>query len=345
MSSSSATRVGPAVVKMAIFTVITLLCTATLAIAISNSNFSPKESYRGVFVDAVGVRSGDDVRMAGVKVGSVEKVQLHDNANALITFTVDEAVPLATSTRVAIRYRNLIGQRYLAVSEAAGDGERLEPGATIPMSRTSPALDLNVLFNGFKPLLTALDPEQVNQLAYELVRVLQGEGGTVTSLLGRLSSLTNTLADRDELIGQVVTNLNGILGPVDQHNQELSALILHLQEFITGLAQDREAIGSSLAGIGDLTRTTADLLEEGRPALETDIEQLGKTAAGLNTPTNRDLIEYNMKEFPRKLRLTGPLVSYGSWVNFYLCAANFKVGPTNEDVTPVMLNSEPRCQL
>jgi phospholipid/cholesterol/gamma-HCH transport system substrate-binding protein len=342
---SSATRVGPAVVKMALFTAVTLVCTAVLGIAISNADFSAKDTYRGVFVNAVGVQSGDDVRMAGVKVGSVKGVDLHDNAFALITFTVDETVPLATSTRVAVRYRNLIGQRYLAVSEAAGDGTRLEPGDTIPMSQTSPALDLNLLFNGFKPLLTALDPEQVNQLAYELVRVLQGEGGTVTSLLGRLSSLTNTIADRDQLIGDVVDNLNALLGPIDQHNQQLSALILHLQEFVSGLAQDREAIGSSLASIGELADTTASLLEEGRPALREDIVQLGQVAAGLNTPANRDLLEDNLDDLPKKLRLIAPLVAYGSWVNFYLCAVNFKVGPDVNDTTPVMINSEPRCAL
>jgi phospholipid/cholesterol/gamma-HCH transport system substrate-binding protein len=342
---SSATKVGPAVVKMALFTAVTLVCTAVLGIAISNADFSPKDTYRGVFVSAVGVGSGDDVRMAGVKVGSVKSVELHDNAFALITFTVDESIPLASSTRVAVRYRNLIGQRYLAVSEAAGDGTRLEPGDTIPMSQTSPALDLNLLFNGFKPLLTALDPQQVNQLAYELVRVLQGEGGTVTSLLGRLSSLTNAVADRDQLIGDVVDNLNAVLGPVDQHNQQLSALILHLQEFVSGLAQDREAIGSSLASIGDLAETTAGLLEEGRPALREDIVQLGQVAAGLNTPTNRDLLEENLEDLPQKLRLIAPLVTYGSWVNFYLCAVNFKVGPGVHDTTPVMINSEPRCAL
>jgi len=342
---TSATRVGPSVVKLAVFAVVTLLCTAVLAVAITNADFSPKHTYRAVLADAVGVKPGDDVRMAGVRIGSVREIELHDNADALITFAVEQSVPLAQTTRVEVRYRNLIGQRYLALSEAAGDGGRLEPGATIPIERTRPALDLNVLFNGFKPLLAALDPEQVNTLAFELVRVLQGEGGTVASLLGHLSSLTNGLADRDQLIGDVVTNLQAVLGPVAEHSADLSALVLHLQQLVSGLAADREAIGSSLDSIASLAGTTAGLLEEGRPALQEDIAQLGQVAAGLATPTNRDLIQYNLDEFPRKLRVTGPLVSYGSWVNFYLCAVNFKVGPTNEDVTPVILNSEPRCQL
>lgn len=342
---TSAVRTGPAAMKMAVFVAVTLLCTGVLAIMISNVDFSAKHTYKGVFSSAVGVAEGDDVRMAGVKVGSVTKVELHENAHALITFTVDRTVPLARSTKLALRYRNLIGQRYLAVIESAGDGARLQPGSTLPLHQTSPALDLNVLFNGFKPLLTALSPNDVNTLAYEIVRVLQGEGGTVTSLLSDVSSLTNHLADRDELIGQVVDNLNGVLGPLDTHSQELSSLIVNLQEFITGLAADREAIGSSLASIADLTGTTAGLLEAGRPALKEDITQLGAVAAGLNTPTNRELIEFNLNDLPDKLAVTAPLVSFGSWVNFYLCAVNFKVGPDVDDTTPLIISSSPRCRL
>ncbi len=342
---SAATRVGPSVLKLAVFAVVTLVCMGLLAVAISGSDFSAQTTYRAVFANAVGVQSGDDVRMAGVRVGRVRSVELHDNAHALVTFTVDESIPLAAGTRVTVRYRNLIGQRYLAVTDTSGPGPRLSPDDTIPLSQTSPALDLNLLFNGFKPLLVALDPEQVNLLAFELVRVLQGEGGTVASLLGRLSSLTSALADRDQLIGQVVDNLNAVLGPVAEHNRELSALILHLQEFISGLAEDREAIGSSIASIATMAQTASDLLEEGRPALREDIAQLGNVAAGLTTPENLELIEANLDALPRNLRLIGPLVSYGSWVNFYLCAVDFKYGPNLEDSTPLIINSEPRCQL
>lgn len=342
---SAATRIGPAGVKMGLFVVVTLVCTGVLAITMSNMTFTPKQTYQGVFVNAVGVAKDDDVRMAGVRIGSVDDVELYENQHALVTFSVDEDVPLAKSTQLDIRYRNLIGQRYLSVSDAAGDGTLLQPGDVIPMSQTEPSLNLTVLFDGFKPLLEALSPDDVNTLAYELVRVLQGEGGTVTTLLGHLSSLTGTLADRDVLIGQVIDNLNGVLGPLDAHSAQLSALIVNLRDFLGGLAQDREAIGSSLASLADLTNTTAGLLDEGRPALKTDIAELGQAAAGLNTPTNRDLITKNLHELPNKLRITAPLVSYGSWINFYLCAVNFKIGPDTDDQTPVTLAAAPRCAL
>src|SRR3546814_20306036 len=72
--------------------------------------------------------------------------------------------------------------------------------STIPVANTEPALDLTTLFNGFKPLFTALDPDQVNELSMNLVQVLQGEGGTVASLLENTASLTGTMAGRDDLI-------------------------------------------------------------------------------------------------------------------------------------------------
>ncbi len=82
-----------------------------------------------------------------------------------------------------------------------------------------------MLFNGFQPLFQALNPEQVNELSMNLVQVLQGEGGTVQGLLAKTASLTNTLADRDQLIGQVVTNLGQTLDTVDQRHQQLNTLV------------------------------------------------------------------------------------------------------------------------
>lgn len=340
---TSALSTGPAVVKLALFTAVTVLCTALLGLAVSGADFADRRTYAGVFSDAVGVSEGDDVRLHGVRVGDVTSIELHDNEAALIRFTVDEGVELTTTTRLALRYRNLIGQRYLAVLDDEG-GESLSPDDVVPMSRTTPALNLTVLFNGFRPLLSALEPAQVNALAYELVRVLQGEGGTVTRLLVNVSSLTGTLADRDELIGQVLDNLNAVLGPLDVHGQELSDLILQLQRFVSGLAEDRESIGSSLTSLGELAGTTADLLEEGRPALKTDIAALGRLAEGLSTPSNQRLIDDNLKQLPPKLAVIKPLVSYGSWINFYLCAVNFQTGPDPEDVTEPVLAEAARCK-
>jgi phospholipid/cholesterol/gamma-HCH transport system substrate-binding protein len=268
-------------------------------------------------------------------------VKLYDGTKAKVTFGVDKAVPLSTTTQAVIRYRNLIGQRYLAIVDGPTSGEQLKPGALIPESRTQPALNLNTLFNGFRPLLAGLEPGDVNQLSYELIRVLQGEGGTINALFSHVASLSGTLADRDALIGQVIDNLNAVLGPLDTRDKQLSALITNLQGFVSGLSDDRAAISSSLVSLNELTGTTANLLQKARPDLKDDITQLGVLAAGLDEPESRKLLEHFLVATPFKLKVATPEASYGAFLNFYVCAANFIL--PDGTVTAPYLNDTKRC--
>jgi phospholipid/cholesterol/gamma-HCH transport system substrate-binding protein len=341
MTSSIST--GPAAIKFGIFTVITLVCTAVLGMTVANMQFKATHSYKAIFSDATFLHHGDDVRLAGVRVGTIGGIKLYEGTKAEVSFTVEKAVPITSSTRAEIRYRNLIGQRYLALVDAAGTADRLKPGSRIPLERTAPALNLTQLFNGFRPLLQGLTPEDVNKLSYEIIRVLQGEGGTVDALLSQTASLSSTLADRDQLIGQVITNLNAVLGPVDQRENELSNLVVQLQQLVSGLSADRTAIGNSLVGINDLAQTTAGLLRDARPSLKVDIAELGKLTKAIDTPSGKAAIDKYLKELPARFRLTAPVVAYGSWINFYLCAVNFKVGPNTNDVTAVQYNEAERC--
>jgi phospholipid/cholesterol/gamma-HCH transport system substrate-binding protein len=175
-------RTASDALKLMIFVVVTTLATSLLVITIGNISFAASKEYKAVFSDATGVVNGDDVRIAGVKVGNVEDVEIVDRTRALVTFKVEADRELTDSTLAQIRYRNLVGQRYISLSQGVGSPSTLAEGATIPLKRTSPALDLTVLFNGFKPLFEAISPEDVNQLAYEVITVFQGEGGTLESL-------------------------------------------------------------------------------------------------------------------------------------------------------------------
>ena len=216
--------------------------------------------YKAVFSSASELTSGDQVRIAGVVVGKVTEVEIHRRDQAMVTFKVNDDVPLTQDSRASIRFLNLIGDRYMSLSEGKEGAPRLAAGATMPLDRTTPALNLTALFNGFQPLFAALRPEDVNKLSLNLVRVLQGEGGTVQELLANTASLTNTLADRDQLIGEVITNLSALMGTVDDHHQELDELITSMQGWFGDLAKDRKVIGSSLANISALTKAVADLL-------------------------------------------------------------------------------------
>jgi phospholipid/cholesterol/gamma-HCH transport system substrate-binding protein len=330
-------------VKFSIFAVVTLLATALLSATIVNVNFAPKDTYKAVFSDVTSLEEGDDIRVAGLRVGEVEDIQIKDRTLAEVTFSVTDDRPLLTSTGAVIRFRNLVGQRYIALTEGAGDGTRLKPGSSIPLSRTQPALDLNALLNGFKPLFAALSPKDVNQLASEIIKTLQGEGGTVNSLLAHTASLTTTLADRDELIGSVIDNLNEVLGTLDKRSTRFSGLLKQLQRVISGLSADRVAIGDSLTGIGDLAGATSGLLQDGRPALRSDIAGLSELSGTLNK--NEKTVEGVLKRLPHKLNKLTATGSYGSWFNFYLCDFDGRImlPQTAKAYTPDLHVAQARC--
>jgi phospholipid/cholesterol/gamma-HCH transport system substrate-binding protein len=305
-------------VRLTIFIVVTTLATALLAITIGNISFGASKEYNAVFSEATGVVKGDEIRVAGVKVGTVSGVEIVDRTDAVVKFTVEEDTELTESTFATIRYRNLVGQRYIALTEGEGGGTTtLKEGATIPMERTSPALDLTVLFNGFKPLFAAMTPEDVNKLAFELIKVFQGEGGTLEGLLDSTASVTNTLASRDQLIGDLIANLNQTLKTVGDRDQELSELIIQMRNFIGGLSQDREAILGSLDSISDLAVETSQLVTGIRPGLTKDIKELRKLAGNINE--NRTELDRALNVLPIKLEKVGRTAIYGSWFNFYLC--------------------------
>jgi phospholipid/cholesterol/gamma-HCH transport system substrate-binding protein len=327
--------------RFLVFAVVTLLATALLATTIGNYSFTKTQGYSAVFTDAVNLVHGDEVRMAGVRVGSISGVKLVDGDKALVKFSVDKDVSLTSTTLAVIRYRNLIGQRYLALVDGPSGGSALSAGATIPLERTSPALNLNALFNGFQPLLTALSPADVNKLSYELIQVLQGEGPAVDDLFQQVGSLTNTLADRDKLIGDVIDNLDAVLGPLNARDQNLSALIGNLQRMISGFADDRTAIGDSLTSINRVSDSTAQLLAQGRPALKNDIGQLATLTTKLDEPGSRQLIQHFLDYEPFKLQVASAITGYGAFQLFYLCSANF-ILPDGTQTQP-FFNKAKRC--
>jgi phospholipid/cholesterol/gamma-HCH transport system substrate-binding protein len=304
-------------VRLVIFIVVTTMATSMLVVVIGNISFSQKKEYRAEFVDATGVVEGDDVRIAGVRVGSVTGVEIVERTRALVSFTVEEDTPLSDATHAAIRYRNLVGQRYISLTETIGDTTQLAEGETIPVDRTSPALDLTVLFNGFKPLFQALSPEDLNKLSYEVIRVFQGEGGTLEGLLQSTASVTQTLADRDQVISDLIDNLNRVLVQIGNRDEQLTELISSFRVFVGGLKDDRKAILGSLEQISVLSNETADLVDGVREPFVEDITQLRRFAGNLDR--NKAELDRALQVLPIKLTKVGRTAIYGSWFNFYLC--------------------------
>ncbi|MBC6461603.1 MCE family protein [Actinomadura sp. HBU206391] len=335
---------GP-LTKSIIFVVVTVLATAVLAISIANTGVGRTVGYQARFSDVTGLNRGDGVRVAGVRVGQVDEIGVVDRRVAMVRFSVQADRRLPASVTATIKYLNLVGQRYIELGQGVGPVDRaLRPGDTIPLERTTPALDLTQLFNGFQPLFQALSPKDVNQLAGGIIQVFQGEGTTVDSLITSLGSLTGTLATKDQVIGQVIDNLNSVLDTVNARDDRLGHLITTLQRLVSGLAADRRPIGEAISAMSDLTGSTAGLLQAGRAPLKQDITELGRLSRNLanDSPT----VEVFLRRLPVKMQAITRLASYGSWLNFYLCEATVTgVGTSDGSPPPTGIPiTERRCE-
>ncbi|MGW4057557.1 MCE family protein [Amycolatopsis sp. NPDC004747] len=319
-------NIAAPLIKSLIFIAVTVLATTVLAISITNSGVGATERYTAKFLDATSLNVGDDVRISGVRVGQVESLDIGDRNRAVVGFSLDQGRRLPADVRAVIKYRNMVGQRYVALERGnTGTREQLPQGAEIPLDRTTPALDLTDLFNGFKPLFQALSPNDVNELSGEIVQVLQGEGGTVESLLQHTGSLTTTLAGRDKVIGEVIGNLNTVLNTVNGKGDALANLVSTLRQLVSGLAGDRAAIGDAISGIGALTESAAGLFEQARPPLKDSIAGLQEVAGTL--AQNQSDVDSFLTNLPVKFTEIGRTASYGSWMNFFLCRATLEATP------------------
>ena len=283
--------------------------------------FQRYNTYTAEFSNGSGLRSGQFVRAGGVEVGKVSGVKLTDNGQRVIVdMEVDKALPLYQSTTAQIRYANLIGDRFVNLDRGTGEGaDRVLPaGGFIPVARTQPALDLDALIGGFKPLFKSLDPEKVNNIATSLVTVFQGQGGTIADILRQTSQLTSTLADRDRAIGEVITNLNSVLTTVNKHQEEFDSTVNNVEILITGLKNRADPLSEAVADISNASGTLADLLADNRPQLQETITQLETIQTPLaDQPEKLDKL---LSEYPAAITLIGRVGGiYGDFFNFYLC--------------------------
>ena len=301
-----------------IFVLVTAAATTVLGLSIANTGPSGNTGYSAIFTDVTGLNVGDDVDIAGVRVGQVTSIAITNENLAKVGISVNRQLP--ASVTADIFYKNLVGQRYINLGQGTGPVDTMmSPGGTIPVSQTSPALSLTELFNGFQPLFEALSPGDVNQLATEIIDVLQGEGTTMDSLISNVGTLTTTLANKNKVIDSVISSLTSVVQTINSRGSALSDLVTTMQQLISGLATDRAPIGNAISAMSSLTNATAGLLSSARPPLKSDIAALGSLATTL--ADNSGLITQFLTTAPQKMTDIARLSSYGSWFNLYLCGA------------------------
>jgi phospholipid/cholesterol/gamma-HCH transport system substrate-binding protein len=312
-----------AVWRFAVFAVVCLMGIFALLAIFAQLRFDKETTYNAKFSNITGLKSGDFVRIAGVEVGKVKKITLLSDTTLDVEFGTDSSVVLTEGSRAAIRYDNLIGDRYLSLEEGTGSTDKLRPGGTIPLNRTQPALDLDALIGGFRPLFRALNPEQVNALSSQLIEAFQGQGATISSFLTQTATVTNTLADRDQLIGQVINNLNTVLGSLGDQSQQLDKAVTSLSELVDGLAARKTDISTGLAYINEASGTVADLLSAARPPLKEVVTENDR-ASGI-VVADHEYFDNLLNTLPDKYRVLGRQGLYGDFFNEYLCEVVLKV--------------------
>ena len=332
--------------KLAVFSAVLLTFTAGIFIVFGQFRFNRTNEYFAIFSNASGIKADQFVRASGVEVGQVKGVDLIDGGTrSRVRFTVDRGVPLFQQTTAAIRYLDLLGNRYLDLRR--GDSNQiLQPGGTIPVERTEPALDLDALVGGFRPLFRSLDPQKVNTIAQSIVTIFQGQGGTINDILDQTSQLTSSIADQDQAIGEVIKNLNTVLDTTVKHQKQFDDTLKNFEALVTGLKNRADPIADSVADISNAAGSLGDLLGDNRPQLHDTLGYLETT--GASVVAQKERFNDTLQKVPQALKILGRSGGiYGDFFNFYICDIELKLNGLQPGgpVRTVRLTSQPsgRC--
>lgn len=310
-------------IKVGIFIVVMLMVTAALFAIFAQVRGGPQHTYSAEFADVSSLKSGDSVRVAGVRVGTVNSVKLRPDNSVIVGFGADRDIVLTSGTTAAVRFLNLVGDRYLELLDSPGS-TRIQPaGSVIPADRTLPALDLDLLLGGLKPVVQGLNPQAVNALTNSLIQILQGQDGNLESLFAKTSTFSNALADNSQTVQQLIDNLNSVLATISKDGDKFSGAVDRLEKLVTGLAQDRDPIGNAITALDNGTASLTDLLNEARPPLAGTVDQLARLAPLLDD--DKATLDLALQKAPTNYRKLVRLGSYGSWINQYLCGMSLRV--------------------
>jgi phospholipid/cholesterol/gamma-HCH transport system substrate-binding protein len=319
------------VIKVSLFAVAMLLVAAGLVVVFGDFRFGPESTYHATFIDASRLKAGQKVRISGVPVGSVQGLKLNQDNSVDVEFVVDRRYTLYSSTRALIRYENLVGDRFLEITSGPGELRKLAPGATINAQHTEPALDLDALLGGLRPVFKGLDADKVNTISSALIELLQGQGGALSNVLADTSAFSTALGQRDQLIGDAITNLNTVLGTIDERSAKFSASVDQLQQLITGLAKNKDSIAGAIPPLASTTTDLTELLKNSRRPLQGILENTRPLATELDN--RKAEVNNDVEQLGEDYLRLAALGAYGSFFNIYFCSVTIKInGPAGGDI-------------
>ncbi|MBN7437890.1 Mce family protein Mce5B [Mycobacteroides abscessus subsp. abscessus] len=278
-------------------------------------------TFSAVFTDVMGLQPGNDVRIAGVRVGRVDAIDLQD-FHAKVTFRVQRDQMLFTDTTAAVTYQNIIGQRYLSLAAGTTPGHRvLDGGGQIPLGHTTASFDVSGLLNGYEPLFTLLDPQQVDNLTNGIVQALQGDSGALLTLITETSQLAQSLAGPDQVLGDLIAQITDVTTNLANQDAALQAVLRQTRDIMAIFADRRAALLESARSITEALGRLAEITDNVSPDLRAFIDREPGIMAHLSGE-GRDRFAYMGSNLPALLKGLARVSQEGSYVNAYACNVN-----------------------
>ena len=312
--------------RLTAFCVVGVLAAVVVGNTLDRPVRGSTRDYAAEFTDVEGLTPGSDVTLAGVRIGRVSGVtfrpQDDGTSRARVEFEIESGHELTTEVTAKINYGDMIGVRYVALRlPENSSGRPLEEGATIPVERTQPPVDLTALVNGFKPLFEAIDPTRINALAASVVEAFQGQGGTLEALLLHVASVSTDLVDQEQVFDEIIANLEQLATVVDHRNEDVTSLISGMGVVSEALAGDSARLATLVERGSSSVRATAALMSGATAPLRTAVSDLRTmTDAWIPQTDNFDRAMANLPQLADSINRVG---DYGGWLNLYMC--NFTV--------------------
>ncbi len=309
---------GKAMAGFSLFAVVAVLLTYTIWSTLQRSVTGDTDSYSATFTDVLGLRVGDDIRMAGVRVGRVDAIDFDGDYKARVDFRIQNDQRLTTTTKALVRYQNLIGQRYIALVPGKDEGAVLTAGSAIPVERTEPSFDVSSLLSGFEPLFSVLQPDQVNSLSETLIQALQGNNVSLSALITQAAELAGTFGQRDKILGDVIGNLSSVIAGLANRSGELETLITQARSLVESLYAQGESLKASVDTVAKSTDSLAALINQVKPNLAR--AQNDATSGVALLILNGASLDQAAVELPTVLNGLARFTSYGAYANAYICS-------------------------
>lgn len=341
-----------ATVGLSLFMVVAVTLTWLVYVTLRRDVAGQTVPYAAVFSDVFGLREGDDVRMAGVRVGRVEKIELQGDL-AKVSFVVQNDQQVLGSTVASVTYQNIVGQRYLGLSLGnIGEPGPLPAGSIIPVERTDPSFDVGAMLNGFEPLFSVLNPRDADNLTKGVIQSLQGDDASIVALVDQTSRLTETFAGKDEQLGNVITDLNVVVDNLARHNDSLDAVIGHTRDAVSTFDARRPELVSSMGSISKVVRQLSTIADDIHP----DLNELVLREPGFaeHMVSIEPQLAFTGANLPLLLKGFARMTNEGAYVSAYTCDLNLTgFFPGLNDVVPIIVDAAtpgnkswntPRCR-